>query len=151
MNDDVRIEEYDHPAGGWGSLKSVTSALVREHVALEGVRLLRHQNKPDGFACVSCAWAKPAKPHPFEFCENGAKATAWELTTRRATPEFFLQHPVRELETWSDHEVEEQGRLTAPMRWDPDTDRYLETTWEDAFAEIAAELRTQAPEDVVFY
>ena len=33
------------------------------------------QNKPEGFACVSCAWAKPAEPHQVEFCENGAKAT----------------------------------------------------------------------------
>ena len=40
------------------------------------------QNKPDGFMCVSCSWAKPAKPHPFEFCENGAKATAWEITPK---------------------------------------------------------------------
>jgi hypothetical protein len=50
------------------------------------------QNKPDGFACVSCSWAKPAKPHPFEFCEEGAKATTWEITNRRCTPEFFTEH-----------------------------------------------------------
>ena len=31
-----------------------------------------------------CAWTKPAEYHPFEFCENGAKATAWELTSLRA-------------------------------------------------------------------
>jgi molybdopterin-dependent oxidoreductase alpha subunit len=151
MNDEVRFEEYDHPAGGWGSLKSVTSALVREHVAFQGVRLLSHQNKPDGYACVSCAWAKPAKPHPAEFCENGAKATAWEITSRRTTPEFFREHTVTELEGWSDHDLEEHGRLTAPLRWDAATDHYLETTWEQAFKEIAQELRAQKPNDVVFY
>ncbi len=151
MTDDLRFDPDDSPAGGWGSVKSVGSILRREHVVVEGTSVLIHQNKPEGFACVSCAWGKPAKPHPFEFCENGAKATAWELTTRRAPPEFFLQRTLRELETWSDHDLEEQGRLTAPMRWDPETDRYLETTWEAAFAEIAAELRAQAPQDVVFY
>ena len=41
--------------------------------------------------CVSCAWAKPAEHHPFEFCENGAKATLWELTTRRCTPGILRQ------------------------------------------------------------
>ena len=41
-----------------------------------------HQNKVDGYACVGCAWAKPANPHPFEFCESGAKATAWEITSK---------------------------------------------------------------------
>ena len=150
-DDSPPFEPYDSPAGGWGSLKSLGSVLRREHVVIEGAGVLIHQNKPDGFACVSCAWGKPEKPHPFEFCENGAKATAWELTTRRASPEFFLQHPVRELEAWSDHDLEAQGRLTAPMRWNPQTDRYVETTWEAAFAEIAAELRAQAPEDAVFY
>ena len=94
------IDAHGEPAGGWGSLKSVTSVLVAEHVALAGSKLLMHQNKPDGFACVSCAWAKPAHPHPAEFCENGAKATAWEITTARTTPEFFKEHTLTELEAW---------------------------------------------------
>ena len=42
--------------------------------------------------CVSCAWAKPADPRVFEFCENGAKATAWEITSKRVTPDFFARH-----------------------------------------------------------
>jgi molybdopterin-dependent oxidoreductase alpha subunit len=151
MADDIRFDQDDSPAGGWGSVKSLGSILRREHVIVEGAGVLIHQNKPDGFACVSCAWGKPAEPHPFEFCENGAKATAWELTARRAPPEFFLQPTVSELETWSDHDLEQQGRLTAPMRWDSQTDRYLECTWQDAFTEIAAEMRAQAPPDVVFY
>jgi molybdopterin-dependent oxidoreductase alpha subunit len=151
MNDEVQFEEYDHPAGGWGSVKALTEILMREHVAIEGGRVLMHQNKPDGFACVSCAWAKPAKPHPFEFCENGAKATAWEITAKRALPAFFLEHTVSELKAWEDHNLEEQGRLTAPMRWDADTDRYLEISWDKAFAEIGQELRAQDPKDVVFY
>src|SRR5689334_10559932 len=149
-HDHVRPHEhtdaYDHPAGGWGSLKSVTSVLVREHVALQGLRLLSHQNKPDGFACVSCAWAKPAHPHPAEFCENGAKATAWEITTKRTPPEFFQQHSLSELRReWSDHQLEEHGRLTAPLRFDAGSDRYVETTWEEAFASIARELRALNP------
>ena len=151
MADDIHFDRYDSPAGGWGSVKSLGSILRREHVVVEGAGVLIHQNKPTGFACVSCAWGKPAKPHPFEFCENGAKATAWELTARRAPPEFFLQYTVSELEAWSDHDLEQQGRLTAPMRWDAKTDRYLECTWADAFAEIAAEMRAQSPQDVVLY
>ncbi|MBA3624953.1 MAG: formate dehydrogenase, partial [Methylibium sp.] len=86
------IETYRGPSGGWGSLSSVTDILLREQVTVEGGRVLLHQNKPDGFACVSCAWAKPAHPKPFEFCENGAKATAWELTRKRVDPGFFSRH-----------------------------------------------------------
>ena len=44
-----RIEEYSHPAGGWGSLKAVATILLREQVALHGARMLMHQNKPDGY------------------------------------------------------------------------------------------------------
>ena len=116
MNDDAKIKPYTGPAGGWGSVKSVESILTREGRLISGNALLLKQNKPDGYACVSCAWAKPAKPHPFEYCENGAKATAWELTTKRVTPEFFAEHTLSELRTWPDHDLEEAGRLTHPMR-----------------------------------
>ena len=89
--DDVSIVPYSGPAGGWGALRSVATHLVREEVPLSGSRLLLAQNKPDGFQCVSCAWAKPADHSPFEFCENGAKATLWELTDHRIGEEFFAK------------------------------------------------------------
>ncbi|KHK87746.1 formate dehydrogenase, partial [Novosphingobium malaysiense] len=112
---------------------------------------LRRQNKPGGFMCVSWAWTKPANPHPFEFCENGAKATLWELTSRRCTPEFFAEHTVSELKEWKDYDLEHTGRLTHPMRYDPATDRYVQTSWKEAFAEIGKELRRLDPKSVVFY
>jgi hypothetical protein len=52
---------------------------LQEKAPLTDSRVLIHQNKPDGFMCVSCSWAKPALAHPFEFCESGAKATAWDI------------------------------------------------------------------------
>src|ERR1700749_3447143 len=125
-----RIEQDDRPSGGWGSLKAVAEYVLREGGPLKGPRALLHQNKPDGFACVSCAWAKPAHPHAAEFCENGAKATAWELTSRRPPAGFFQDHSVTELQDWSDHDLEEAGRLTVPMRFDAATDRYVEVGWE---------------------
>ena len=154
MSETIHFEENRHPAGGWGSLKAVATYLLREgDVGRAGAALLK-QNKPDGFACVSCAWAKPARPHAAEFCENGAKATAWELTSKRAPPAFFAEHPVGDLLQWSDHELEQVGRLTAPLRWDAASDRYLEVGWEEAFADIGQELRAlqgHDPRSVVFY
>ena len=90
QDEDIRIQPFTHAAGGWTSVKEVSHALTEAHIPLEGSRILLKQNKPDGFACVSCSWAKPADPHPAEFCEHGAKATAWELTTERCTPEFCV-------------------------------------------------------------
>lgn len=146
-----KVRTYTGPAGGWGSAKSVTEILAREHLPVRGANLLRHQNKPEGYMCVSCAWAKPAKAHPLEFCENGAKATAWEVTSRRADRVFFEAHTLTELESWRDHDLEEQGRLTHPMKWDAATDKYVPIPWEQAFAEIGQELRVLAPEQVDLY
>ena len=143
--------EVTTPSGGWGSLKEVSTILLKERVPFEGGQLLLKQNKPDGFMCVSCAWAKPAHPHPAEFCESGAKATAWEITSKRIDADFFRRHSVRELESWNDHELEAAGRLTVPMRYDGALDRYVEISWDRAFAEIGAELRRMDPKNVVFY
>jgi molybdopterin-dependent oxidoreductase alpha subunit len=152
MDSDVETSEAKlPPAGGWGSANAVRSIFVQEHaIGRAGSAMLR-QNKPDGFACVSCSWAKPSKPHSIEACENGLKATAWELTNKRATAQFFATHTVSELESWRDLQLEETGRLTHPLRWDPASDRYLPISWEQAFSEIGARLREFEPRSVVFY
>jgi len=142
---------YPGPAGGWGSLRSVAEILPREGNVPAVAKELLRQNKTDGFACVSCAWAKPANSHPAEFCENGAKATAWELTSHRADAKFFTDHTVADLLALRDYDLEEQGRLTVPLRYHPASDRYLPIPWATAFAEIGAELQTFDPASVVFY
>src|SRR6201996_6043823 len=151
MRQKAKVEAYDAPAGGWGSLNAVAHILTQEEVAILGSEILLKQNKPGGFMCVSCSWAKPAKPHPFEFCENGAKATAWEITGKTVTPEFFSRHTLAELRAWSDHQLEEQGRLTTPMRYNHGSDKYLPVAWDEAFREIGAELNKLDPRDVVMY
>jgi molybdopterin-dependent oxidoreductase alpha subunit len=151
MRPKAKVEPYDAPAGGWGSLNAVAHILTQEEVAVLGSEILLRQNKPDGFMCVSCSWAKPAKPHPFEFCENGAKATAWEITSKTVTPEFFSQHTLTELRSWSDHQLEEEGRLTTPVRYDLASDKYLPVSWDEAFREIGAELNKLDPHAVVMY
>src|SRR5438105_10728993 len=151
MADHLKIKPYTGPAGGWGSVRSLIGKLWREGVLFSSLRHLLRQNKKDGYACVSCAWAKPASPHPFEFCENGAKATAWEITTRRTEPEFFAKHTLSELRTWPDLDLEEHGRLTHPMRYDRESDRYVPVGWEEAFRDIGIELRATDPRKAVFY
>src|SRR4051812_2488836 len=139
------------PAGGWGSLRGIAKTFASELTSPAALGTLRRQNKVKGFMCVSCAWTKPASPHPFEFCENGAKATLWELTSRRCTPEFFAQHTVTELKTWRDYDLEQVGRLTHPMRYDRASDKYVPVSWEEAFRAIGAELRALEPKSTVFY
>ena len=147
----LRVEDPTMPAGGWASVAEVSNILMDQRTVLKDSRLLLKQNKPDGYACVSCAWAKPANPHPFEFCESGAKATAWETTSKAIGADFFERHSVRELASWSDHKLEAQGRLTVPLRYDAASDRYREVSWDTAFAEIGAALRGFERDKVVFY
>jgi molybdopterin-dependent oxidoreductase alpha subunit len=152
MTNKVSFRPYTDPAGGWGSVRSLGKILSQEGVPASGPMILSRQNKVDGFQCVSCAWSKPANPLPFEFCENGAKATAWEITAHRCEPSFFAEHTVTELLTWDDFHLEQAGRLTHPLRYDAASDRYLPVAWSDAFAEIGRELRAiEDRRSVVFY
>lgn len=145
------LPHYDHPSGGWGSLQSVAKHMGQERPSAGVLETLMRQNKPGGHMCTSCAWTKPPNPHIAEFCENGAKATLWDLTRDRCGPEFFARHTVSELRTWSDYDLEIQGRLTHPMRYDAASDKYVEASWDEAFAAIGAKLKTLDPKSVVFY
>ena len=149
----ARFKPYRGPSGGWGSAFSVGNILLHERAPLTGAMALLKQNRLiDGFACVSCAWAKPHPSKPMAFCENGAKATAWETTSLRCTPEFFARHRLSELRNWSDYDLEQQGRLTHPLRWDAASDRYLPISWDEAVGEIGAQLKALAsPDEAVFY
>jgi molybdopterin-dependent oxidoreductase alpha subunit len=146
-----KIKHYEKPAAGWGSVRAVTEVLWRTGTLLSGTRALTRQNKPKGFACVGCAWTKPAKPHVVEACEQGAKVTAWELTAKRVPLDFFAKHRLKELESWADHDLESLGRLTHPLRWDEASDKYVPVPWETAFAHIGRELKQFKPNSVIFY
>jgi molybdopterin-dependent oxidoreductase alpha subunit len=152
MTRKVSFEPYRGPAGGWGSVRSLGTILARQGVLGSAPLVLARQNKVDGFQCVSCAWSKPAAPRPFEYCENGAKATAWEITAHRCTPDFFARHTVTELLGWPDYDLEQAGRLTHPLRHDAASDTYRPVAWADAFAEIGRELRAVGDRrNAVFY
>ncbi|WP_435169324.1 FdhF/YdeP family oxidoreductase [Falsirhodobacter sp. 1013] len=142
---------YDHPTGGWGSIKSVARHMGMDKPAVGVLETLMKQNKPKGHMCTSCAWAKPASPHLAEFCENGAKATIWDHTRERCGPDVLSRYTATELRMWRDYDLEMLGRLTHPMRFDASTDRYVETTWDAAFQAIGAKLRTLDPKSTVFY
>ncbi|OWV91848.1 CbbBc protein [Rhizobium sp. N122] len=139
-------------AGGWGALKSCGKQLLQSGMPISGARTMLKANQPDGFDCPGCAWGDPEHGSSFEFCENGVKAVAWETTEKRATPAFFAENTVSELRRLTDYELELNGRLTHPMRYDAASDRYLPVSWEDAFAEIGGILKgLDTPNRAEFY
>lgn len=146
------IGKKSKAAGGWGALKSCGKKLLASGAPLTGAAAMLKANQPDGFDCPGCAWGDPEHGSSFEFCENGVKAVAWEATDKRVTPDFFRNHTVSELRGWTDYELERQGRLTHPMRYDAATDTYVETAWDQAFAEIGAVLNSlDSPDRAEFY
>jgi len=147
-----KIELYKGPAGGWGALRSVTNALLKQDIPLKGAKTLLSANQPDGFDCPGCAWPDRNHASTFEFCENGVKAVASEATARRAGPELFARNTVAELARQSDFWLEDQGRLTHPMVYDAASDKYQPIAWDDAFALIARHLNALPdPNQAIFY
>ncbi|MCD1265416.1 CbbBc protein [Shinella sumterensis] len=150
--DKTFIGKRSSAAGGWGALKSCGKRLLQSGGPISGARTMLKANQPDGFDCPGCAWGDPAHGSSFEFCENGVKAVAWEATEKRATPDLFERNTVSELRRLTDFELELHGRLTHPLRYDAQSDRYLAVSWEDAFAEIGAILNSfDHPDRAEFY
>jgi len=116
------------------------------------VRTLGRMNHVDGFDCPSCAWPDPDRRKPAEFCENGAKAVAWEATRKRVGAEFFAANSIAELREQPDHWLEHNGRLSEPMYLAPGATHYAPISWPDALRLVAARLRElPTPDRAVFY
>jgi len=152
-HDEPQFHPYHHPAAGWGAAKSVTQFVIREREPIDGPRAIMKMNHEDGgFDCPGCAWPDDMKGLRLDICENGIKHVTWEMTHKRCGPDFFAQHAVSELATWSDFALEDQGRLTEPMVYNPDTDHYEPISWHHAFEMIGGALtELDDPNQASFY
>src|SRR3972149_2008102 len=91
------VGAYGGPAGGGGGLQAGGRGVGGPVALNRETRALRRVNQPQGFDCPGCAWPDPRHASSFEFCENGAKAVAWEATRKRADLDFFAAHSAAEL------------------------------------------------------
>ncbi|VVN84896.1 FdhF/YdeP family oxidoreductase [Pseudomonas fluorescens] len=147
-----RYKPYKGPAGGWGALISVAQAWLSSDNALKNIRMMLKTNQNGGLDCPGCAWGDSPESGMVKFCENGAKAVNWEATKRRVDGAFFAKHSVNSLLEQSDYWLEYQGRLTEPMSYDAETDRYTPISWEAAFALIGKHLQNlNSPDQAEFY
>jgi len=136
----MAVKKYTGAAGGWGSLVSTGKHLLHSENVAKNVLNLLKTNQDHGFDCPGCAWGEEEKKDRFKFCENGAKAVNWEATSRRLSAEFFEQCSVSSLRKQSDYFLEDQGRLSEPMIYQADLDKYVAISWQDAFSLIARHL-----------
>ncbi|MFJ8058159.1 FdhF/YdeP family oxidoreductase [Streptomyces sp. NPDC096142] len=150
---DISQEDDTAPSAGWGAARSVTRVLARTREPVSGPRaIMRMNHENGGFDCPGCAWPDDRKGLHLDICENGIKHVTWEMTRKKAGREFFAAHTVTELAGWSDHALEDQGRLTEPMVYDEATDMYVPISWPDAFALVGRTLRDlESPDRAAFY
>ena len=149
---DARTRGRETVAGGMSAVVQSMRFAFNEGAA-RTLKSLLVVNKKGGFDCPSCAWPDPDGPrHVAEFCENGAKAVAWEATSKRVTPDFFARHSVAELAAHNEQWLGDQGRLTEPVVLRRGSRHYQPIAWPDAFGMIASELNALAsPDEAMFY
>jgi molybdopterin-dependent oxidoreductase alpha subunit len=154
MGDKARVGTPETSAVGVPGVAKAMEYALAEMGPTRSLRTLLKVNQADGFDCPSCAWADPAvknRKHA-EFCENGAKAVAWEATRKKVDAAFFAKHSVAWLNEQTDHWLESNGRLTEPMYLAPGAEHYTPITWDDALRKIAGKLKAlDDPNRAVFY
>ncbi|MBW0089918.1 FdhF/YdeP family oxidoreductase [Pseudonocardia sp. KRD-184] len=151
---DLEIGKPETAAAGLPAVAVSLGMAVSQMGPVRTARTLLRLNQVDGFDCMSCAWPDPDPEHRHtaEFCENGAKAVAWEGDTRRIGPDFFAAHYLADLETRSEYWMGQQGRLTEPVVRRAGGTHYEPITWEAAFALVAEHLNgLDSPDEALFY
>ena len=103
------VSQPEHAAVGLPGIYWSMKYAVSEMGPKRAAQTLLKMNHIDGFDCPSCAWPDPDRRRAAEFCENGAKAVAWEATRKRVGAEFFVQHSVADLLEHDDHWLEQPG------------------------------------------
>ncbi|MBW0116664.1 FdhF/YdeP family oxidoreductase [Pseudonocardia abyssalis] len=151
---DIEVGQPKTAAAGLPAVAVSLGMAVKQMGPVRTARNLLRLNQVDGFDCMSCAWPDPDPKHRHtaEFCENGAKAVAWEGDTSRIGPDFFAAHSLADLETRSEYWMGQQGRLTEPMVRRAGGTHYEPITWDAAFALVAEHLNGLAsPDEALFY
>lgn len=146
------LGERDTTASGFPAIFETVRFAAR-HGAARTLLGLVSANKKGGFDCPSCAWPDPdGTRHPAEFCENGAKAIAWEATSKTVDAAFFAQHAIADLAERTEQWLGDQGRLARPMVRRRGGTHYEPIEWDEAFGLIARELNGLAsPDEAMFY
>ena len=146
------VSEPKRWAAGLPSLTESIPLSLNEMGVQRSLKTLLAMNQKDGFDCMSCAWPDPPERKTAEFCENGAKAVAWEADPLTIPTEFWGEHSITELLGKSEYWLGQQGRLVEPLYKARGSDHYQPVSWEDAFAIVARELNALAsPNEAAFY
>ena len=141
-------------SAGIPALKSAMSQ-VYNNMHLDAARkTLFKLNQKGGIDCPGCAWPDPddERSKLGEYCENGVKAIAEEASKRSIDADFFAQHSIQELQSWSDYQLGKQGRISEPLTLNEAGTHYESISWEKAFQMVGENLqKLQSPNEAIFY
>ncbi len=141
----------DEAAGGPGAIAQTARFALRAGLS-RALPALRQVNQPDGFDCPGCAWPEAPDRGAIEFCENGAKAVAHEVTTKRIGREFFTSWSLAQLLAQPGRWLEAQGRLAEPLWRRPGSQHFEPISWHAALTRAGTALSALPSADAaVFY
>lgn len=151
--DDLVVSEPKTAAAGLKAVEVALERSIKQGGVNRTIRSLYRINQPDGLDCPGCAWPESitGDRKKIEFCENGAKAVAEELTTRLASPEWWAKHSIAELETKTEYWLGQSGRITHPMMIREGETHYRPVTWNEAFTTIAEHVNATEADRCTFY
>jgi molybdopterin-dependent oxidoreductase alpha subunit len=139
---------------GFKSIATAIGQVSKYMNTSDALKLAIKMNQKGGFDCPGCAWPDPDDERSSlgEFCENGIKAIAEEAQNKTIGADFFENHSVDALASWSDFEIGKSGRLAEPMFLSEGSTHYEPISWEDAFEKVGQHLNNlKNPNEAVFY
>lgn len=151
---ELKITKPEHIAAGMEGVLVAAKHVFSEAGAGRGMKALLRLNQKGGYDCPSCAWPDPDDDRSpiAEYCENGAKAVAEEITTKSLHADFFAENSVHDLSLLDDYHIGKKGRIAEPMYLPEGATHYQPITWENAFKKIAQHLnKLSNPNEAIFY
>jgi len=153
--EDIEISKPQKVAVGFPAIASVGYRIWEETYVGRGIKTLFKLNQVKGYDCPSCAWPDPdpsERSSIAEYCENGAKAIAWEASKTIIGAQFFKENSIISLLEKSNYWLEKQGRLATPMYIGKNDTHYKPITWEEAYKVLAKQLnKLTNPDEAIFY
>lgn len=150
----VKVKAPKEKAGGLAAVRTALGHAQQYMNGADARKTLFKLNQFGGIDCPGCAWPDPDDERSKwgEYCENGVKAIAEEASKKTIGADFFAQHSLAELLSWTDFELGKQGRLSEPLFLPKGSQHYQPISWEKAFALIGKELNALShPDEAIFY
>ena len=124
--------------GGWAAV-GYSLRMARQAGPIKFTKALRRSN-----VCKTCALGmkgmKNELGHGFQVCKKAMQAVAHDLRPP-ISQEFWKQHSITQLKSYSGRELESLGRLSHPLFRDEDSTHFEVISWNEAYEKVFKQFR----------